>query len=136
MDREIRSVGRLSQALTILANPTRAAILRCLEAGPAGFTELLDHCMLDMHTQSGLLDHHLQHLLSQGLIIKSERTYSLTKRGLAAATFLAKAVQMADSIPLEEETEDEHMEHMGQGKTKVKVESSQEPILKAWLISG
>ncbi len=71
---------------------------------------MLDHCMLDMYSQSGLLDHHMQYLLNQGLISKEERTYSLTEKGMAAAKFLSRVVEAADPVLTEGVGEDEKMQ--------------------------
>ena len=84
--------------LGILANPIRANVLRCLESGPAGFTELLDYCSLDVLSQSGLLHHHVQRLMDLGFIERSGRTYQLTSHGDSAAGLLAKVAEAAERI--------------------------------------
>ncbi len=104
-------------------------LLRCLEVGPAGFTELLDYCSLDILSQSGLLHHHLQRLVDLGFVGRSGRTYQLTSRGDNASTLLTEVVQAAEHILRKTKNGGETVEE----KNGIKVEKLPKHKLEAFV---
>jgi len=107
MVEEAASPSTLAPILGLLANPTRISILRCVQRGPAGFTELMDHCGLDMYSQCGLLNHHLSRLMDSGLIHRDDRGYSLTPRGSTSVRLYTKILQVSARILGEDEEEED-----------------------------
>jgi DNA-binding HxlR family transcriptional regulator len=98
MVEETLSPKTLAPVLGLLANPTRIGILRCLHAGPAGFTELMDHCALDMYSQCGLLNHHIKRLMDSGLIARHDHGYSLTPKGSTHFRFYTEILEASARI--------------------------------------
>jgi len=87
---------RKSEALSIVADPTRNKIIRRLEeAEKAAYSDLLDSAEHVRHlTSTGGFNYHLNFLLENQIIVKEGIVYRLTYKGKEVARFLKDVDQI------------------------------------------
>ncbi len=104
---------RKSEALSIVADPTRNKIIRRLdEAKKAGYSDLLDSAEHVKHlTSTGNFNYHLNFLLENSIIVKDGIVYRLTGKGKEIARFLKDVDQIWNK--LEPTIRDEKMSILG-----------------------
>jgi len=91
---------RKSEALSIIADPTRNKIVRRLdEAERAAYSDLLDSAEHVRHlTSTGNFNYHLNFLLENQIIVKEGIVYRLTSKGKEVARFLKDVDQIWNKL--------------------------------------
>jgi tetratricopeptide (TPR) repeat protein len=82
------SVSNVPAFLRILSNPIRFKIVRILSVKSTSYSELMKSCSLDLLTQTGVFNYHINRMINIGIIRKKAGQYTLTHLGMKISNLL------------------------------------------------